>query len=273
MKICVLTDKPGHPLLAETAALLAPHHRVEFVDPDAGGQAAAVRAERADPADVYLLKAHTPRALALAGLVEERGARVVNSAAATDLCQDRLRTARRMAAADLPFPRTLAVSALSELTHGDVAQWPGFPLMVKSRHNRRGDLVARVDGPEELRETAARWSHESVVVQEFVPNSGWDHKLWVVDGQVFSALRPAAVGGDAARAGHSEPVVQRAPAAWWKPALRTGDALGLEVYGVDILDRAGEPLIVDVNAFPGIRGQRGAARALAELAVGAGTDN
>ena len=151
MKICFLTDKPRHPLLVETVALLRTQHRVAFLDPDAGD------APGADPADVYLLKAHTPRALAFARRVEALGARVVNSAAATGLCQDRLRTAQRMADAGLPFPRTVAVPALAELTCEEVAQGPGFPLMVKSRHNRRGDLVARVDGPQELRETAARW--------------------------------------------------------------------------------------------------------------------
>jgi ribosomal protein S6--L-glutamate ligase len=269
MRICLLTDKPDHPLLVEVTALLTRHHRVRCVDPDAADHEAAARAEAADPADVYLLKAHTPRALALARLLEERGARVVNSAAATGLCQDRLRTAQRMADAGLPFPRTLAVSTPAALSVDDVATWPGCPLMIKSRHNRRDDLVARLDGPEELRETAVRWPHEPVVVQEFTANSGWDHKLWVVQGRVFSALRPAAVGGDAARP-LPAPVVASTPAAWRELALRTGAALGLQVYGVDILDRAGDPLIVDVNAFPGIRGRHGAAQALAALAVGAG---
>jgi ribosomal protein S6--L-glutamate ligase len=265
--ICILTDKPRHPLLAETTALLTPRHRVAFLDPDAGGE------PDGDPADVYLLKAHTPRALELARRVEERGARVVNPAAATGLCQDRLRMAQCMAAAGLPFPRTVALPALAELAPEDAAQWPGFPLMVKSRHNRRGDLVARVDDAQALRETAARWPHEPVVVQEFTANSGWDHKLWVIAGEVFATLRPAAVGGDAARDGQSAPVVPSAPAAWRELALRTGAALGLQVYGVDVLDRAGDPLIVDVNAFPGIRGQRGAAHALATLALGAGANS
>jgi ribosomal protein S6--L-glutamate ligase len=268
VKIRILTDKPGHPLLTGTAALLTPHHRVEFVDPDAGDPAELVASEAADPADVYLLKAHTSRALALAGRLEEGGARVVNSAAATARCQDRLVIAQRMAAAGLPFPVTRAVPALSEPALEDAARWPGFPLMVKSRYNRRGDLVARVDGPDALRQTAAHWPHEPVVLQECTAHGGWDHKLWVVDGEVFAALRPAAVGGEAARDGRTAPLVPRAPVAWRELALRTGEAFGLQVYGVDILDRPGDPLIVDVNAFPGIRGQDGAARALASLATG-----
>lgn len=42
----------------------------------------------------------------------------------------------------------------------------------------------------------------------------------------------------------------------------------LDVYGVDLIDTGdGTPLIVDVNAFPGIRGQAGAPEALAALAL------
>lgn len=42
----------------------------------------------------------------------------------------------------------------------------------------------------------------------------------------------------------------------------------LDVYGVDVIDTGGgTPLIVDINAFPGIRGQAGAPEALAALAL------
>jgi len=45
----------------------------------------------------------------------------------------------------------------------------------------------------------------------------------------------------------------------------------LDVYGVDVVDAGGGvPLIVDVNAFPGIRGQLGAAEALAQFVVRVG---
>jgi ribosomal protein S6--L-glutamate ligase len=47
-----------------------------------------------------------------------------------------------------------------------------------------------------------------------------------------------------------------------------GEVFGLDVYGVDLLDAGGgAPLIVDINAFPGIRGQAGAPEALAALAL------
>ncbi|MFF8713341.1 RimK family alpha-L-glutamate ligase [Streptomyces sp. NPDC015184] len=267
MRVCLLTDKPDHPMLAATASVLVREgHRVTFLDPDSGDGPAPDRAAPEDLADTYLLKAHTPGALALARSLEERGARVVNSAAATELCQDRSRLAAVAEEAGLPMPRTRTLDALSEVLSG--AEWPGSggPLMVKSRHSRRADLVARADGPAELRELAARWPDEPVVLQEFVANSGWDHKVWVIVGRVFTAVRPAPVGAppDGAR---STPLVGELPRAWAGTALRAGEVFGLDVYGVDLLDREGEPVVVDINAFPGIRGPKDAPAALAALAL------
>ncbi|MFJ8848766.1 RimK family alpha-L-glutamate ligase [Streptomyces sp. NPDC102437] len=267
MKVCVLTDKPGHPLLvAADAVLTGAKHRVTFLNPDAGTGSPSPPVAPDDLADVYLLKARTRRALALARLLEELGARVVNSAAATELCQDRSRIAALAEDAGLPMPRTWTLNALSEALRGREPAESGYPLMVKSRHSRRADLVARVDGPAGLRALAAEWSDEPVVLQEFIANSGWDHKLWVIAGEVFAGVRPAAVGAapDGAR---SAPLIRDLPRTWTRLALRTGDVFGLDVYGVDLLDREGAPVVVDINAFPGIRGPEGAPEALAALAL------
>ncbi|MFF3074973.1 RimK family alpha-L-glutamate ligase [Kitasatospora sp. NPDC057936] len=142
---------------------------------------------------------------------------------------------------------------------------PVYPFVVKSRHSRRGDLVARVDDAARLRELAERWPDEAVVTQPFLDGTGWDQKLWVVDGRVFAARR---------RSELAPPAADARPAAEWEPpadraalALRVGEAFGLDVYGVDLLDGPAEPVVVDVNAFPGIRGRAGAPEALADLAL------
>ncbi|MET9608188.1 alpha-L-glutamate ligase [Streptomyces sp. NPDC006512] len=259
MRIGLITPDPGHPLLAATAALLSAEHTVEVLDPAAG----ATGAPGARP-DVCLLKARTPAALELARALEERGTVVLNSAAATERCQDRITMAELALGAGLPFAGTRAHATLRELAAA-AQRRPEGPLVVKSRHSRKNDLVARVDGAQDLRELTAVWGREPVVVQDFAPNSGWDHKLWVVGGRVFAGLRRSEL---ATAAGEPAAAVRRLPAAWEESALRVGEVFGLEVYGVDVIDTGGgAPLIVDVNAFPGIRGQAGAPRALADLVL------
>ncbi|MET8623046.1 alpha-L-glutamate ligase [Kitasatospora sp. NPDC004669] len=251
MRIGLIARDPGHPVLAAAAELLVRRGcEVEVVPP--GGAVG-------EPAEVYLLKARTPQALSLARELERRGAVVVNSAAATELCQDRVRMAELARGAGLPFAATVAAGRLAELAP------PSHPFVVKSRHSRRHDLVARVDGAARLRELVEHWGEEEVVTQPYLPGSGWDQKLWVVDGRVFAARRRSELSpddGEPGMAGEWEP-----PAVPAALALRVGEVFGLDVYGVDLLDGAVEPVIVDVNAFPGVRGRPGAPEALAGLAL------
>ncbi|GAA0319782.1 hypothetical protein GCM10010302_68730 [Streptomyces polychromogenes] len=257
MRIGLITPDPGHPLLAATAALLGARHEVEVLHPGAGAEAAV-----GAPADVYLLKARTPQALELARALERAGAPVVNSAAATERCQDRTGMAALALGAGLPFAATRTFGSLALLESAPALEWP---LVVKSRRSRKDDLVVRLDGPARLRELAPRWGHEPVVTQAFAPNSGWDHKLWVVGDEVFAGVRRSEL---AAGGGEADPGPGRLPEGWTELALRAGGVFGLDVYGVDVLATGdGAPLIVDVNAFPGIRGQAGAPEALAALAL------
>ncbi|MFI6765482.1 RimK family alpha-L-glutamate ligase [Streptomyces sp. NPDC050355] len=261
MRVGLITADPEHPLLAAATALLTPRHQVVHLG---AGEEGHGRDRDVPPPDVCLLKARTPRALALAARLEERGVPVINSSAATARCQDRVEMAELARAAGLPFARTTFVPTLGRLA---AAGEPATPLVIKSRHSRRQDLVARADSARHLRQLAADWPEEPVVVQEFTANSGWDRKLWVVDGRLFAALRRSelAPGGR----GPTRPLpLDELPAGWAEYALAVGEVFGLEVYGVDLLDAgAGRPVIVDVNAFPGIRGQAGAPEALAALAL------
>lgn len=287
MRVALITPDPGHPLLAATTALLVPEHAVEVVDPAAVDQAvvdpAVVDQAVVDPAvpgggtpgpplaDVYLLKSRTPQALSLAHDLERRGARVVNGAAATALLQDRTAMAERAGAAGLPFAPTRTYTSLTELAAGPPL--PG-PVVVKSRRSGKGDLVARVDSDVQLRELAAtrRDAHEPVIVQDFAPNDGWDHKTWAIEDHLFAALRRS----ELAEGGGKGPTVplggDQLPPEWAEWVRRVGKVFALDVYGVDLVEVEGPdgnatPLIVDINAFPGIRDQPGAPEALAALAL------
>lgn len=258
MRIGLITSAPGHPLLAAATALLTPGHQVVHLDPE------TTDAATAPLADVHLLKARTPRALDLAAALERRGVPVVNSAAATALCQDRTVMADLALRAGLPFAATRTHATLAELAAGPPLTGP---VVVKSRHSRRGDLVARADSDARLRELATALPREPVVVQEYAPNSGDDHKLWAVGERTFAALRRSELSPEGR--GPARPLPEGGlPAGWAGLVRRVGEVFALDVYGVDVLDTGdGTPLIVDINAFPGIRGQSGAPEALAALAL------
>ncbi|UNO38415.1 alpha-L-glutamate ligase [Streptomyces sp. MST-110588] len=258
MRIGLITPEPGHPLLAAATALLAPGHQVEALNPE------TVESAPEPLADVYLLKSRTPRALALARSLEHRGVPVVNPAAATALCQDRTAMAERARRAGLPFAGTRTFATLAQLAAGP--RLPG-PVVVKSRHSRKNDLVALVRHATQLRELADAYPQEPVVVQDFAPNSGWDRKLWAIGDRLFAALRRSELSPEGR--GPTVPLpLDSLPPGWPSLVRRVGETFQLDVYGVDIIDTGdGVPLIVDINAFPGIRDQSGAPEALAALAV------
>jgi ribosomal protein S6--L-glutamate ligase len=258
MDICLLTDRPDHPVLAAAMEQLRSHHRVRVVDPETLSAVGLERELRA-PADLYLLKSHTPAAIAVARRLEERGAAVVNSALATSRCVDRVMMARLLEGAGLPTPRTLNAGRLGSLAaRTDIV----FPIIVKSRHSRRGDLVVRVDDAAELAALLPEWADEPVVVQEFLPGDGWDIKLWVTGDHRYGARRRTPLEADASR--ETLPIAEL-PAEWTHILTRIGSVFELSLFGVDLLLTERGPMVIDVNAFPGFRGVFGAAEALVSL--------
>jgi ribosomal protein S6--L-glutamate ligase len=259
VNICLVTDRPRHPVLSAVMAEVAARHRVRILDTaDLLSASAQVEAELGKPADVYLLRSHVPAAIALAQQLELAGALVVNRCSATAACADRVLLAAQARAARLPWPRTQ--TALDPKAVADAEIPLSYPVVVKSRWSRRGDLVRMIDSPDELTRVLAAWPGEPVVIQAYVQNDGMDRKLYVVDGQVLGLCSTSPLSGEArARA------VIRVPSDWARLALRVGLAFGLRVYGVDLVLAAAGPVIVDINAFPGFRDVPGAREALAGL--------
>ncbi|MEV7211657.1 alpha-L-glutamate ligase [Kitasatospora cineracea] len=261
LRIALVAREPGHPLLAGALRLL-----------ERDGHLTAGQDE---PADVVLLKARDARSLRRAEAYERAGVPVLNSAAVTARCQDREWMERTARAAGLPFAPTLGGGVLAGLG------WPG-PVVVKSRHSRKDDLVARADTPAQWHALARAWPDEPVLLQRPVAGDGWDRKVWVVGGELFaeqrrSELEPGGAGfggagfGGAGFGGLEPGGPERRS---WVPdarerriALAAGAAFGLQVYGVDLLPGPDGPVAVDVNAFPGVRRQLGAPEALAALVL------
>lgn len=247
-RIRIVSEQADHTtMLAYAAAVRARGHQVESLHPD-------------DPepdlsADLYLLKSRTPRAIRLARRAEAAGAVVCNSADATALCVDRAAMAARAREAGVPFPVTHAFAGPAALAA------PGR-LILKSRHCRKDEPLPAVGTAAELR--AAGWPDEPVVAQAFADGDGWDHKFWAVGDRIFAGLRRPPTA-HAAPAGKRTVPVPDPSAASLEVVRAVGTAFGLHVYGVDIVAAASGPLVVDINAFPGLSGLPDAADALAVL--------
>lgn len=99
--------------------------------------------------------------------------------------------------------------------------------------------------------------NQDVLIQEFIEDSkGADFRAFIVDGKLVGAMRRQALPGEFRsniHRGASSVAVQLSQDEE-KLAIRATELLGLSIAGVDILRSSRGPLILEVNASPGLEG-------------------
>lgn len=260
MRIHLLAEASPNPVLTAVMAELARRHEVAVYDARTLPSAYGREPGQQEPPDVVLLKSRTPEARRVARTAERAGSLVVNPPAATTAALDRAATADALERAGVPAPRSWSVPALRELALRDLAADHAahtaalpWPLVVKSRTSSRRDLVRLVSSRTELAELLPEWGDEPVVAQEFAANDGFDIKVWVIGTDLSAARRRSALEStDKSSDELLDP--DDLPEHWIRTARDAGAALGLQLYGVDLLITGGRPVVVDINPFPGFRG-------------------
>jgi ribosomal protein S6--L-glutamate ligase len=212
----------------------------------------------ADPGTLYVLKSYSELALAYAGGLQARGARLLHPWAGCLSARNKIVCAQVLAGAGVPAPRTWVTGDLSRLA----PLLARHPLVVKPYLGWRGQGVAMVRTEAEL--AALPPPEEPVVVQELVPGPGEDLRVYVAGSRIF-ATRKAFSRESYAVPGRPVPVEAGIAAL----ARRVGAAFGLSLFGLDVIEGPDGPRVVDVNYFPGYKGCPGAAEAVADVIASA----
>lgn len=184
--------------------------------------------------------------------LEGQGALILNRPYALMTAHDKLATARVLAAAGLPQPRTTHVD------HGPRSDvdFDG-PYVVKPRFGSWGEDVIRCDSRGRLRETLGELRGRSwferggALVQELIPNDGVDLRVVVASGVVVGAVNRVAAPGEwrtnVALGGRRRPVVPSSDAC--ALAVAAAVVTGMDLAGVDLLPtQDGGYSILEVNA-------------------------
>lgn len=189
--------------------------------------------------------------------LERNGVLVVNPPRAIETAVDKYLALGCLESAGLPVPRTWVCEHAEDALAGFEAL--GRDVVVKPLFGSEGRGLVRVSDAE----TAWRVFHALertgfvIYLQRFLENDGYDMRLFVLNGRVVAAVRRAARAGEW-RANLS----QGGTATSFQPdaelerlATQAAGAVGARLAGVDILPtRAGEQVVLEVNAVPGWRG-------------------
>jgi ribosomal protein S6--L-glutamate ligase len=135
----------------------------------------------------------------------------------------------------------------------------GAPVIIKLIEGTQGigvllaDTVKQAEAIIELLQS----QRQNVLIQKFVAESrGKDIRALVVGDRVVAAMRRVAQGqefrSNVHRGGVAEPV--DLPDDYVQAAIRSAQILGLRVAGVDMLESASGPQIMEVNSSPGLEG-------------------
>jgi ribosomal protein S6--L-glutamate ligase len=211
------------------------------------------RPERLGPdVDLWILKSYTPLSMTMAGVLHSAGARVLNPYPACLAARNKILAAQVLEAHGIPTPRSWITGNLALLA--PLAR--EMPLVVKPAMGWRGEGVRIVRGEAEL--LALPPPSEPVLAQELVPGPGEDLRVYVAGDQVFATRKPFSSTSYSVP-GQEVPVTEEIR----RLALRCGEAFGLGLFGLDIIESPDGPRVVDVNYFPGYKGIARAPEAVA----------
>ena len=185
-----------------------------------------------------------------------------NSANGIMNSRDKLRALQILSRHDIGIPHTSFVRRKEDVLPA-IQRVGGAPVIIKLLEGTQGVGVILADSvkvAEAIIETLQS-ARQNVLIQKFVGESaGRDIRAFVVGDQVVAAMRRVAQGGDFRsnihRGGQAEAV--DLDARYRETAVRSAQIMGLRVAGVDMLEGADGPQVMEVNSSPGLEGIEGA---------------
>ena len=204
--------------------------------------------------DLYVLKRTGGLALSIAGALHAQGATIVNPYPVTLALRDKIVSSRVLQAAGVPTPATYVASHPDRLA----PLLDEGPLIVKPYQGACGFGVCVVRSVAELAAISA--GKEPVLAQRYHAPQGRDRKIYSIGGRLYGVKKifPARTEEEK----YGEPFTP-APELC-EIALRCGQAFGIDLYGVDIIESDGQPYVVDMSSIPGFKGVPDAPTHLAE---------
>ena len=177
--------------------------------------------------------------------------------------RDKLRSLQILSKNGLGMPKT----AFTNFSKGGekqlIEQVSGAPVIIKLLEGTQGLGVVLAETAKAAQSVVEAFHglKARIIVQEYIKEAkGADIRAFVVNGKVVGAMKRQGAEGEFRSNLHRGGVatVIKLSRAEKLAALNAAKALGLDVAGVDMLQSARGPLILEVNSSPGLEGIEGA---------------
>ncbi|MEO8424501.1 MAG: hypothetical protein ABI595_11415 [Actinomycetota bacterium] len=205
--------------------------------------------------DLYVLASTTATALSLAGAMYAAGARTLNPYPSVAMSHDRIVVTRMLQAAGIPVPQAFfgtGTAALARLGEGG-------PTVLKPSGSSGGPAFNAMRKTDEAAHNA-RLGHGPFFAQHYL-DDGRALRLSCIGDQIFGVERGWTTRSKGRDMG-------------WRPfpvsaelctiARLCGQAVGLSLYEVDVVEKGGQPYVVNVSPFPALTEVPDAALRLAD---------
>ena len=196
--------------------------------------------------------------LAVLRQFEVMGVYPLNESVAIGRSRDKLRCLQLLARRGIGLPVT-AFTHDPRQAEDIIDLVGGAPVVIKLLEGTQGIgviLAPEVKTAEAIIETLQS-TNQNVLIQHFVSESrGRDIRALVVGDRVVAAMRRTASGEEFRSNVHRGGTVERVELSpdFELAAVRAAQIMGLKVAGVDMLEGANGPLVMEVNSSPGLQG-------------------
>ena len=172
--------------------------------------------------------------------------------------RDKLRSLQILSRHHLGIPRTTFVNDKHDVLPA-IARVGGAPVVIKLIEGTQGIgvLLAETTKSAEAIIELLQSQKQDVLIQKFVAESkGKDIRAFVVGDRVVAAMRRVAQGQEFRSNVHRGGVAEAVELGeeYQETAVRAAQILGLRIAGVDMLESATGPQIMEVNSSPGLEG-------------------
>jgi ribosomal protein S6--L-glutamate ligase len=196
--------------------------------------------------------------LAVVRQFEMMGVYCVNESQAIARSRDKLRCLQILCGHDIGLPPTVYTRQADHVP-ACIDKVEGPPVVVKLLQGTQGIGVVLAESTVAAGSVieAFHGLDQNILIQKFIREAnGADIRALVVGRKVVAAMRRQAVAGEFRsnihRGGRAKSL--RLPPEYRKTALAAARVLGLRVAGVDMIESAEGPMVMEVNSSPGLEG-------------------